>query len=55
MRGDQILLMAPEMSLLCSGEPTAETKSILDEHSRAVKCGEHQTPQCITAAHFGLI
>lgn len=29
--GDQILLMAQEMSLLCSGEPTAETKSILDE------------------------
>lgn len=28
---DQILLMAPETSLLCSGEPTAETKSMLDE------------------------
>lgn len=31
MGGDQILLMAPEMSLLCSGVLTAETKSMLNE------------------------
>lgn len=35
VRGDQILLMAPEVSLLiCSGKLTAETESMLDETNR---------------------
>lgn len=37
--GDQILLKPPETSPLCSGEPTAETKSMLDETVEQLSTG----------------
>lgn len=50
--GDRILLMASKTSLLCSGEPTAETKSMLDETVEQIIL-EDKTPQGIAAARFG--
>lgn len=52
MGGDRILLMASKTSLLCSGEPTAETKSMLDETVEQIIL-EDKTPQRIAAARFG--
>lgn len=40
MGGDQILLRGQETSLQCSGETTAETKSMLDETEEELRIGE---------------